>query len=77
MYYTILKDFKFPFREFKAFDILGECNTEDGFFTETLTVNGVTGTTYFEEIKSKLSEKGLEKIRHSIERNSREHQKTK
>jgi hypothetical protein len=50
---------------------------EDGLIKENLTINGVTGTTYYEEIKPKLSEKALKEIREGNERNTRKHKKTK
>ena len=54
MYFTILKDMKLPFLS-KPFDIFCENDMKDGFYTEKLTVNGVTGTTYYEEIKLRES----------------------
>ena len=35
----------------KLFDILSETVIEDGLIKETITVNGVTGSIYYEEIK--------------------------
>ena len=40
----------------KWVDILSETVIEDGLIKETITVNGVTGSIYYEEIKPKSSE---------------------